>query len=71
MAMKPFQFNYIELITEEHRDTCSKQCPRACEETSYDVEVSSGAIGDPGAFQRLSELKSWNKSISEAKSYAR
>ena len=58
-------------MLKHERDNCSKQCPRACEETSYDVEVSSGALGDRRIFQKLSELKSWNKSLSEAKSYVR
>ena len=71
MAIKPFKFNFIDRMLKKHRDTCSKLCPRACEETSYDVEVSSAALGDQSIFQRLSEMKSWNKSISEAKSYVR
>ena len=53
------------------REYCSKQCPRSCKETSYDVEVSAGALGDQRIFQKLSELKSWNKTLAEAKSYVR
>ena len=47
------------------------QCPRACEETSYEIDVSSGALGNQKIFQKLSELKSYFKSLSEAKNYVR
>uniref|UniRef100_A0A7M5VAT0 Uncharacterized protein n=1 Tax=Clytia hemisphaerica TaxID=252671 RepID=A0A7M5VAT0_9CNID len=58
-------------FTKTKREDCWAKCPKQCDEISYQVSLSSGNLGNTGIFNRLSRLKSWNKTTEQARDYVR